>query len=565
MLMAGGVCITDFGEYASGDAINHVVTPSIFGGSSSDIFLSVTPSADGGAVAVGHSELSTFTTGDWAGVAGKGAIDATIVKYNASGSAVWKKNFGGSGTDQFLSVTTTSDGGAVAVGYSERTSFDTGDWSGIPTKGGTDAIIVKYNPSGNVVWKKNFGGDGPDVFYSVTQTSDGGAVAVGYSDIFSFDTGDWSGIPYKGDNDAIIVKYDSSGNVVWKKNFGGWGNDVFYSVTTSSDNGFLAVGSSNEDSFSGSFNPGDWSGVSPKGGMDAIIVKYDSSGNVVWKKNFGGAQTDLFKSVTPSADGGAVAVGSSNSGSFNTGDWSGVSPKGGMDAIIVKYNPSGELVWKKSFGGNFDDAFQSVTPSADGGAVAVGSSNSGSFNTGDWSGIPSKGDTDAIIVKYNPSGELVWKKSFGGNGRDEFHAVTALSNDDIVSAGRSYLTSFGTGDWIGFTGHGYDDAIVVKFSEPKITITSIPPAAVKVNGNFSYLVETDVPGCTITVTSAPGWLSANGNLVYGTPAAAGDYSVTITASKAGYVPSTQTFVISVANELVFLTDVSAGFIVSGGV
>ena len=99
-----------------------------------------------------------------------------------------------------------------------------------------DAIIVKYDLSGNVVWKKNFGGSIIEYFYGVTTTSDG-YVAVGES--FSNDY-DLEGLN-KGSFDVIIVKYDLSGNVVWKKAFGGSDDEYFYGVTTTSD-GYVAVG-----------------------------------------------------------------------------------------------------------------------------------------------------------------------------------------------------------------------------------------------------------------------------------------------------------------------------------
>jgi len=61
-----------------------------------------------------------------------------------------------------------------------------------------------YDLSGNIVWKKNFGGSGGDYFYGITAVT-GGFVAVGYSGFDSFGNGDWIGITNKGGEDAIIV------------------------------------------------------------------------------------------------------------------------------------------------------------------------------------------------------------------------------------------------------------------------------------------------------------------------------------------------------------------------
>ena len=429
-----------------------------FGGSSIDYFSGVTATSDGGSVAVGYSLQDSFGNGDWDSVQWKGRDDAIIVKYDADGVVEWKYNFGGLGPDQFHGVAATSDG-FVAVGYSAIGSFGNNDWGGISGKGRQDATIVKFKADGTLDWAKNFGGSGDDYFYGVTATSDSGFVAVGYLDSSSFGNGDLTGIPRKGNYDAIIVKFDADGGIEWAKNFGGSYNDYFYGVTEPSDGVFVAVGYS----YGGSFGNGDLDIIPGKGGYDAIIVEYDIYGDVVWKKNFGGSGNDGLYNVEATPDNGFVAVGYSGAGSFGNNDWPGASRRGSDDATIVKFNADGTVAWNKNFGGSGVDEFRGVAVTSDGGFVTSGYLNVASFGNGDLIDNPGKGGVDAIVVKYNANGVADWIETHGGPNADFFTAITATSDGGFVAVGYSYGPSFGNGDWADIQAKGSYDGTIIKY------------------------------------------------------------------------------------------------------
>ena len=428
-----------------------------FGGSRNDQFATVT-AVPNGIVAVGFAEFGSFGSGDWKEITGKGNLDAIIVKYDNNGNIVWKKNFGGSGEDRFESVTAVADG-VVAVGYSDFSSFGNGDWEDFERKGYQDATIVKYDNDGNIVWKHNLGGksSGYSKYLSVTTLPDG-IVAVGYSD--GFGAGDWEEIAGNGNYDAIMVKYDCDGNIIWKTNFGGSDVDRFFSVTPAND-GIVAAGVS----FAGSFGNENWETDTCKGDNDAIVVKFDDDGSVVWKKNFGGRSDDCFYSVTTVSD-GFVAAGFSYPGSFGNGNWAIDTCRGWEDAIIVKYDNDGEVVWKKNFGGGGFDCFYDIA-TVPNGMVAVGTSET--FESGDWYGVKGKGGNDAIIVMFDNEGNVKWKENFGGSDRDSYNSITILPGA-IVVAGYSNYNSFNSGDWTAITGNGWEDAIIVKYAAEEVGI-----------------------------------------------------------------------------------------------
>lgn len=411
-------------------------TKTNFGGSACDEFLSVAAGEDG-YVAVGYSKTGGFRDGDWTGSTGRGNDDASIVKYDKKGNILWRHNFGGGGADRFTAVAAATDG-YVAAGYSSKESFGTGDWVGTAGKGGTeDAIIVKYDRDGNVVWKSNLGGRKSDRFHGIAACGDG-FVAVGGA---SVEKGWITEIP-------IIAKFSRNGELVWEK------NDIdsllyerFYSVAEAKD-GYVAAG------LFGSTN----NGLS----QDALFVKYDKSGNRVWTKRFGKYRLLEFKSVAASEDGYA-AVGNCEDYCFESGDLADLTGKGSYDAIIVKYDLSGNVEWKRNFGDKGRDEFDCVA-SVEDGFVAVGSSETDDVGVGDWRQEDVNGGKDAIIVKYDASGNIEWKHCFGGSDTDGYSGV-ATSGTDAAAVGSSGKSSFQSGDWADTSGKGDTDGAFIKYCD----------------------------------------------------------------------------------------------------
>ncbi|MDR2109237.1 MAG: cell wall-binding repeat-containing protein [Coriobacteriales bacterium] len=355
-----------------------------YGGTSFD---SVAPTPDGGYVAVGSS------------------YDAIIVKFDAGGNVLWAKSYGGSSSDGFSSVVCTPDGGYVAVGYSSSAG---GDFSA--TKGMYDATIAKFDADGNKLWAKSYGGNYNDNFDSVAPTPDGSYVAVGSS--YSTD-GDFPAA--KGQQDAIIAKFDVNGNKLWAKSYGENFDDFFFSVAPASDGGYVAAGRSTSDS----------------GYDDAIMAKFDANGNKLWVRGYGGSSNDWFTSVTSTPDGGYVAVGSSYSAD---GDFP--VTQGYYDAIIAKFDAEGNKLWAKSYGGSSDDDFISVTCTPDGGYVAVGCSG---FSNGGL--VATDGVHDIIIAKFDTGGSRLWVKGYGGNNTDQFRSAVPTSDGGYVAVGNSISNS----------------------------------------------------------------------------------------------------------------------------
>lgn len=104
------------------------------------------------------------------------------------------------------------------------------------------AVLLKLDKTGTLVWWKQYGGSDDTAFYSVSLTSDGGYIAGGYKyNLFS-------------SRDYYLVKTGPDGTVEWEKVFvgAGGGDDTIMKVKQSCDGGYIVAGttwsaSSNED------------------------------------------------------------------------------------------------------------------------------------------------------------------------------------------------------------------------------------------------------------------------------------------------------------------------------
>lgn len=155
-----------------------------------------------------YSAIETEDGGYW--VLGQDIIDdtsvrtydynATISKYTKDGKVAWKKSWGGTNMDYFLSSVRLNDGNYMIVGYT-ASAINQSDNGG---------KLLKYDKDGNLLFQKDYGNTAFDALNSIVLSPDNNVVAVGSRKLENIE-----GFTNKGENDAVISKFDLSGNVIW--------------------------------------------------------------------------------------------------------------------------------------------------------------------------------------------------------------------------------------------------------------------------------------------------------------------------------------------------------------
>ena len=310
-------------------------------------------------------------------VHGGSASDFLAYKLSAAGAKEWRKNYGGDEDDQYTLIIQTSDGGYAVCGVTY--SY---------TNGGADFLVYKLSASGTKLWRKNFGGTGKDYPVSIAQTSDGGFVVSGASDSYAV-----------GEKDLLVYRLNAAGQKLWRKNYGGINTEEQGFIATTADGGFTLCGSS--ESYT-------------NGGADFVVYKLNAAGQKEWRKNYGGLDDDYARVVRQTPDGGYIVAGDSRS--YGPGTYGGAARTAfaQKNFLLYKLDASGAKQWRKYYGGEDADNCHDIRHTPDGGYIVLGVSRSYSYSGTDY---------DVLAYKVDAAGVKEWRKNYGGEGNDWAYKV----------------------------------------------------------------------------------------------------------------------------------------------
>lgn len=369
-----------------------------FGEGEDNIPFSVSQTAEGGSIIAGRSTINDLS-------------DVWVVKSNLYGELQWTKRFGGVGSEVATSIKQLSDGGYICAAIISAPGGD------IETHyGGSDAWVVKLDPSGNIEWQRTYGGADEDIVNEIKPTNDGGFILCG-------DTKSYTEYPeseiFGGERDFWIIKLDSLGDFQWQRTYGGSNYELGWSISPLDDGNLIMCGSTASNDYDMFGNHG--------GYTDAWITKMDNNGDTIWTKSYGGSGTEIFETIIQSSENSYVAAGWSTS---VDGDVS--LNKGDRDVWVVKVDTNGNIIWQKTIGGFSSDYAEEIIQTSNGDYVLVGRTFS---NDGDVS--VNKGLYDFWVVKLNKNGEIIWEKTYGGSNYDEAYSICETFDMGYIVTGKT--------------------------------------------------------------------------------------------------------------------------------
>jgi len=116
---------------------------------------------------------------------------------------------------------------------------------------------------------------------------------------------------------------------------------------------------------------------------------------------------------------------------------------GGIDAFVVKLDPTGKILFSTYLGGSGDESATAIGLDGAGGFWVAGTTTSTNFPTRNAFQNANAGGGDGFLTRFNTAGTaILYSTYFGGDGQDAIKRLLIDSSGNIVLAGETASTTF---------------------------------------------------------------------------------------------------------------------------
>jgi len=360
-------------------------------------------------------------------------------------------------------------GGIITIGVPPNGGYDTSYFGSktvlIPTYVFMQAYLIRYDDHGNVIWVKTAnGGPYSSSFLGYSAADKNGNIYAGgnYTGIVGWGT---TTITSRDTLDGVLVKFDSSGAILWADDIGGC--DYLQGVAVDNTSNVYVTGFFRDTLYIGSnIFVGDTNG-------DMFVAKFNTAGNLIWARtaadsgiNQGtGISIDNLNNIYVSGNykGHAITFGTKTLTSIDS-----------TAIFIVKYDTNGNVLMAE-------------TPQ--GFHIATATSNTTDYKNnfylaGQFDSIYAKTDTFAnpakrtslYVAKFDTGGNMLWVNAATGTQLNNYddrgtypyslatdtsgHLYVAASSGDTITMGTFVLSTYQY-----FSPYSYQPSCVIKLND----------------------------------------------------------------------------------------------------
>jgi len=319
-----------------------------------------------------------------AGVSGP-FLNTTLLtaKLRPDGAEIWSRRFDGANFDPDEPVVATFDSaGNIYV-------------AGTTLASSSDIVTLKYSPEGQQQWTSTFAGlsGGADDVAAIQVDAVGNVYLTGRSRM-------------GGDLDLYTLKYDTDGNELWVKGYGG-------PLRQQENAGALVLDASGNVYVSGASMGQTGSGFNR---FELAVIKYDPVGNELWTVRYGlpGDINEVRRGMAIDAEENLLILANIQNGGDNA--W-----------LLLKFDRDGNRLWTARYNGVEDGYDNSYALAVDG--------------AGDAYVVAASDDPSAwqfVTAKYDRFGNRRWLAKFDADGIFDFPVGVAVDpGGGVYVAGQS--------------------------------------------------------------------------------------------------------------------------------
>ncbi|MCA1761756.1 MAG: SBBP repeat-containing protein [Cryomorphaceae bacterium] len=369
--------------------------------------------------------------------------DVYLQKFSPAGELLWARRIGGFGTNHGNTLAIDNDGYVYVAGGFEGTltCFANSNQLSQTAEAYLDIFVAKYDSDGNVIWLKQFGGNGYDQAIAIAVDNVGGIYLTGrFMNTCNFD---FEGSPQNrtavGFHDAFILKLSADGLYQWVKQMGGLTYETGYDIHVD-ENGVYTTGLFDYEIRLNGTQP-----VGTNGDRDIFITKHSHDGQFLWGKSIGGNSNDDGRTVSTDSEGN-VYVGGDIIGMVDMDPGQGSELfDGSSDYIpfILKLDEDGNYLSYAAFDyvseiGNTDPQLAYITN-------ICHDQSDNLYATGTFLGTidfdPDASDThlltaqagrDGFVLKLNPQNNFEWVVQYTGIDASCVPTSIAHAPEDII-------------------------------------------------------------------------------------------------------------------------------------
>lgn len=380
----------------------------------------------------------------------QGGFDSYVAKYDNNGNFFWAKSMGGTSfDDQAWEVVTDASGNVYCTGqYSGTNNFDPGvsDFTAT-SNGGIDTYVIKFDPVGNFLWVKTFGGAGTVQAKAIEVKSDGNVLIVGsFQGAVDFEPGTTGAQYTTMGEDMFLCEFTPAGDLVYAHRFGGTNYLKGTSLATDDNDNILIGAHFGADSIDCDPGPGTFDIINYDGGS-GLLISLDSNGDFNFAKQFfGDANASLsgyseciIEAITTDSIGNIYTCGEIlEVVNFDPGGSNATLYGAENGVFITKSDSLGNLIWAKALPHDYYmDAFDIAVDRL--GRVYVTGAFPDTLDVDPGPGIvelASPGTAvNTFVIKLDTDGSFIFAHQFKGSQMNVGDAIAVDENYNIFTSG----------------------------------------------------------------------------------------------------------------------------------